>query len=45
MELLTFVSKNIESYLAENELFLNPEFGIVPGLSAPYISISAGFNL
>ena len=30
---------------AENEFFLNPEFGIVPGLSAPYISISAGFNL
>lgn len=30
---------------AENEFFLNPEFGLVPGLSAPYISISAGFNL
>ena len=30
---------------AENEFFLNPEFGIVPGLTAPYISISAGFNL
>ena len=30
---------------AENEFFLNPEFGIVPGLSAPYMSISAGFNL
>ena len=30
---------------AENEFFLNPEFGLVPGLSAPYMSISAGFNL
>lgn len=30
---------------AANEFFFNPEFGIVPGLSAPYISVSAGFNL
>lgn len=30
---------------AANEFFFNPEFGIVPGLTAPYISISAGFNL
>ena len=30
---------------ARNELFLNPEFGVVPGLSAPYMSLSAGFNI
>ena len=29
----------------KNELFLNPEFGIVPGITAPYMSISAGINL
>lgn len=37
-----FLSKE---FGAENEVFLNPEFGVVPGLSAPYISLSAGFNL
>jgi len=30
---------------ARNEMFLNPEFGFVPGLSAPYMSVSMGFNI
>lgn len=37
-----FLSKK---FGAKNEVFLNPEFGIVPGISAPFLSLSAGINL